>query len=181
MSEIGQQGIFNIWAFRRKNKTLYWTGPFTSHEHRRKEGNNHPIWENVDQLEKNGLLTFVPHLWDHDSRQAEIVHPYGIDGIGGEQIEIDLGNAAHSAAEEMALECKVREAEEEDYIYLAPVKNTLPNVQMIGVARLTYRPHTRRTGDWFRELNESASGWIRRYQELHERATKSKTVVAGGF
>jgi hypothetical protein len=47
-----------------------------------------------------------------------------------------------------------------------PVLRTRPNAQMIGVWRLTYRPHTKRTAAWFAELQSSAPGWIRIFEEL---------------
>jgi hypothetical protein len=176
---VGQQGIFNIWAFRRERRFFTCTGPFVAHAQRHaKTDEIHPVWENVDQLAKNGLLTFVPHLWESDSKDAEVLHAYGIEGISGEQKEIEIGQAAHLAGQAMVLDAKVDRL---SGYYLAPVKNTLPNVQMVGVVRLTYRPHTSRTANWFAELNEKAPHWIQLYRELHQKAEQSrqKTPVAG--
>lgn len=175
----GRQGIFSVWAFRRGQQSISWTGPFAAHVQRpEKKDQNHPLWENLDQLQKNGLLTFVPHLWESDSKDAEVLHAYGIEGIGGEQKEIEIGQAAHLAGQAMVLEAKVDGL---SGCYLAPVKYTLPNVQMVGVVRLTYRPHTSRTANWFAELNEKAPHWIQLYRELRQKAEQSrqKTPVAG--
>ena len=176
---VGEQGIFNVWAFRQKQKFLTWTGPFAVHEQRpKKTDENHLVWENLRQLEKNGLLTFVPHLWESDSKDAEVLHAYGIEGIGGEQVEIEIGQGAHLAGQAMVLDAKVDGL---SGYYLAPVKNTLPNVQMVGVVRLTYRPHTSRTANWFADLNETAPRWIQIYRELRQKAEQSrqKTPVVG--
>ena len=83
----GEQGLFRIWGFRQRGRTAYWTGPFLAQKGREKDSNDrHPIWDSIDQLCEHGLITFVPHLWDNlpDSGQAEIMHPYGIAGIGGQ-------------------------------------------------------------------------------------------------
>jgi hypothetical protein len=42
----------------------------------------------------------------------------------------------------MVPDFKAEKAINDGFYYFAPVKNTLPNVQMVGVARLHYRPHT---------------------------------------
>src|ERR1035437_7713225 len=39
---VGEQGIFKLWAFKRSNRELYWTGPFVAHQSRRAvEGEDH--------------------------------------------------------------------------------------------------------------------------------------------
>lgn len=184
---VGEQGILKLWAFRLRPKSLYWRGPFAAHSKRpREESKAHPVWENLDDLEKNGLLTFVPHLWTSDSESAEIIHPYGVEGIGGEQEEIKIGDAAHLAGKAIASDARVESVfshseDPGDWMrssYFAPVRHTLPDVQMIGVGRLTYRPHTSRTASWWAELQESASRWISHYQEICEKAENSKRSAA---
>ena len=166
---IGEQGIFSVWAFRQVTQTLWWSGPFAAHQFRSKvEGKDTPVWESVKHLCRSGLLTFVPHLWESDSEQAEVIHAYGIEGIGGESLEIEMGEAANQAGLSMALEAKATRAQLEGYSWSAPIKNTLPDAQLIGVARLRYRPHTQRTSAWFAELKENAPRWTQFYQELAE-------------
>ena len=168
---VGQQGIFYVWGFKQTNRELYWAGPFVAHQSRHMvEVKGHPIWENINQLCRCGLLTFVPHLWEADSAGAEVIHAYGIKGIGGEQLEIEIGEAAHQAGLRMALEAKVTRASLEGYSWFAPIKNTLPDAQLIGVARLRYRPHTQRTSEWFADLNENVPRWIQFYQALNQKA-----------
>jgi hypothetical protein len=81
----------------------------------------------------------------------------------------------------MALDRKVEKAEEDGYCYLAPVKNTLPNVQMIGVGRLTYRPHTKRTSGWFADLSQTAPRWTQSYKELHHGKARRSSSATGSF
>lgn len=164
---VGRQGIFEIWAFKPGTLSLYWSGPFESHQSRPKPpGKEHPVWESVQLLQKQGLLSFVPYLWEGDQPDAEPMHPYGIQGYGGELVEIEIGTASCAAARQMGLKAKTDEAIFDGFRHLAPVKNTLPNVQMFGIARLTYRPHTKRTKDWWQELQESAEAWRDIYQTM---------------
>jgi hypothetical protein len=187
-AQVGEQGIFNVWAFKRANKSLFWTGPFEPHRDRpEQQGQDHPVWENLHQLERLGLLTFVPHLWNswnEKVQEAEIIHPYGITGVGGELKEIEIGLAAHRAGQAMTTQARIDSALSDSRGWthgyrLAPVKNTIPEVQMIGIGRLTYRPHTHRTSSWWAELESSAPSWISHYQELRENAPKSQKIAIG--
>jgi hypothetical protein len=170
---VGEQEIFKVWAFKRANGTFWWEGPFGPHLKRPKsENQDSPAWESVRWLQNQGLLTFVPHLWENDSKQAEVLHSYGIRGIGGEPIEIEIANAAYATALSMVPSAKSAAAMREGYSYFAPVQSALPKVQMIGVARLTYRPRTRKTSDWYAELHKSAKAWITAYQNMGEKPGK---------
>jgi hypothetical protein len=44
---------------------------------------------------------------------------------------------------------------------------------MIGIARLRYRPHTRRTANWFNELPQSARGHVEMYRDLAAKAANA--------
>jgi len=173
---VGEQGLFKVWGFKPGQKNLWWAGPFKTQEQRQHEPEErHPVWDNVYLLENLGLLRFVPHLWESDPKQSEVLHAYGIEDVGGETLEVDLGGAAHAAAEAMVPDWKTESACEEGYIHLAPVKDSIPNVQMVGVARLTYRPHTKRTAQWFAELHRSAPDYIRLYGKLRGGAERRRT------
>ena len=42
-------------------------GPLNPHEHRPKvDGKQHPVWGSIFRLKTQGLLTFVPHLFEGD-------------------------------------------------------------------------------------------------------------------
>jgi hypothetical protein len=172
---IGEQGLFNVWAFKPETAYLRLDGPLQAHESRGK----HPASavDSVQNLQTQGLLTFVPHLWEHDSRQAEVIHAYGIPGYG-EEFEIKVGEAAHTAAFMMALDSKIKAAATEGYVYLAPVRKTLPNVQLVGIGRLRYRPHTSKTSEWLAELAKSAPGWVQHYREMAEKGQWIKLKTA---
>jgi hypothetical protein len=59
--------------------------------------------------------------------------------------------------------------------YLVPVPRHIANVQMIGIARLRYRPHTRMTSAWWADLNAKAEKHLARYAEI---AARQNTRVA---
>jgi hypothetical protein len=164
--QVGEQGIFKVWAFKQRDRSLYWKGLIAHQSRLKVEGKDSPVWEDIEQLCGCGLLTFVPHLWESASEQAEVIHAYGIEGIGGEQVEIEMGEAANQAGQRMALEASVTRARFDGYSWTAPIKKTLPDAQMIGVGRLRYRPHTKRTSEWFAELKENAPRWTQFYQGM---------------
>lgn len=163
-----------IWGFKTPDKTwgtLWHVGPFVDHEFReRKPGNGHPTWDSVHLLQSMGLLSFVPHIFENDTDVAEPIHPFGIGETAEAPIEREIGDVADHAARAMALPSKLGEAIEDGFLYFCPILKTKPTAQMIGVARLTYRPHTKRTAAWFAELNQTAQGWIDTFRGLSERA-----------
>ena len=170
--KVGEQGIFNVWAFKPGTETAWFSGCLEAHQQRpRDTDGNHPIWQSTGHLRRDGLVTYVAHLWENDTDSAEIIHSYGIDGVA-EPLEVSVGEVAHEAALAMVPEFKTEKAIGDGYRYFAPVKNTLPNVQMIGVARLRYRPHTTRTSSWFGNLYKEGPAWIQRYREWEKNAAR---------
>jgi hypothetical protein len=108
----------------------------------------------------------VLHIFENDTNAAEPIHVYGIGGHGEARIEREIGGAANQAASAMCLPTKLEKAMEDGFHYLCPVLRTKPSAQMIGVARLTYRPRTKRTAARFEELHQSAPTWIRIFTDL---------------
>ena len=151
------------------------TEPFAAHETRSRvkpEGNS-PVWVSLNLLESLGLLGFVQYIFENDTDIAEPIHVFGIGGIAEAPLERDIGSAADQAARAMALPSRLENADEEDFEHFCPILQTKPSTQMIGVARLTYRPHTRRTAAWFADLQQTAQGWIDLFSELAAKAVKA--------
>jgi hypothetical protein len=165
---VGQQGAYTVWGFKEKGRWTCWRGPLAAHQHRPKANPDaaHPVWESVNLLQRLGLLSFIPHIFENRSAQAEIIHPYGIGTGGEEPIETEIGSAADAAARLMCLPSKLDAAEDEGYRHYCPVLHTQPDAQMVGIARLRYRPHTRRTATWYAELQECASDYVDLYDKL---------------
>ena len=175
--KAGEQGIYIAWGFEEKQKWVRFTGPLAVHQSKPKpKDGDHPIWETIKLLGNLRLLSFVPHILENDTEEAQPIHSYGIGGVAEVAIERQIAEAADAAARTMCLQEQVYRMESyQNCKHFCPVINTLPNAQMVGIARLTYRPHTKRTGAWFAELNSTAPVWIERYQRL---ANKGIDVAA---
>ncbi len=172
---IGAKGLCTIWSFDWQGLSASWSdGPLAPHRARAPghDEANKLLWTSVSALQYQGLLGFVPHLWTADPTSdgsgAEIVHPYGLHDSVSLQIEIDVAAAAHATAEAMLPDFKVQQGA---YAHLAPITRAMPNVQMVGIGRLLYRPKTKRTSQWFSEVNDLCARWIRRYDEIHRDAS----------
>ena len=102
----------------------------------------------------------MPHLFENDTPQAEVVHPYGIGSKGEEPIEREIGEAADAAGREMAA-FRVEHGERQGFEYLCPVARTLPDVKLVGVARLRYRPQTRRRAHGMRSWKKAEKSGLK--------------------
>jgi hypothetical protein len=181
--KIGEQGPYIIWGFKAANLTHRWMGPFVAHESRLKSNSedSSPAWPSLALLRDMGLLSYVPHLFENRSEAAEPIHAYG-NGIAGEhELEWRIADAADRAARAMALPSKLEEAEEAGFKSFCPVLKTMPDAQLAGVARLTYRPHTRRTAAWSGELERAAPGWIETFEKLAATGEKASLRRAANY
>lgn len=174
--QVGERGQYIVWGFRGKNLSANWAGALLPHQYRPKQANGDSgFWVSVRALQQQGLLTFVPHLWDqYPANGGEVLHAYGIYGAG-EQPEREIGTAAHSAAQAMVPDWKLAKG---DYCHLAPIVRTMPNVQMVGVARLRYRPKTRRTRAWWSELSSKAPSTVATYEKMGKSAESFRSASA---
>jgi hypothetical protein len=179
--KAGQQGAYTVWAFKPGTHNVWWRGPLENHRSRRKLNpeDEHPIWPSLRLLETTGLLSYVPHVFENDTEVAEPLHAYGIAGQGEIPVEREIGTAANRAGLAMCLPERMEEAIGAGFCYFCPVVHTKPSAQMIGVARLTYRPHTRRTANWVAGLHEAAPRWVRTFTELAAKAETSSASRSG--
>ena len=177
---VAEQGVYFVWGFKEGSFSLRWEGPLAPHRSRiaPKGQERHPVWASLELLQQMGLIAFVPHIFENDLPSgAEVLHPYGIGNKGEEPVESEIGAAADTAGRELA-SWNSDHAEREGFEWFLPVLRTLPNVQMIGVARLLYRPHTRRTSAWFAQLQEKGRSWLQKYQQIADSAANSSGRIA---
>jgi hypothetical protein len=103
-------------------------------------------------------------LLDGDDPEAEIIHPYGVNG--GEPAERELARTAHEAAVGMVTGKQLQRAELEEYLHLVPVQKHIANAALVEIFRLRYRPHTTATAAWYGKMKESTAEWLARYEEI---------------
>ena len=73
-----------------------------------------------------------------------------------------------------------REWATEQELWLAPVPRHITNVQMVGIARLRYRPKTRKTAAWWADLQAKGEGFLRRYEALVAPRTRGRSRSVAG-
>ena len=171
---VGRRGEYEVWGFRQKTSYVRWDG-FTKY-HKRQTGPQEDWGEDFfrrqQQLTDLGLWEWVPHLFESEDLEAEVIHPYGRIGASIE-LEARLGEAAHAAGLALLTQGQQDWAADEA-LHLVPVLRHIANVTMIGVARLRYRPHTTLTAAWWADLQTKGIQYIERYVRLAE------TASAGG-
>lgn len=173
--EIGHQGQYDIWGFKRGLMHVSWNETTLPHKRdesdltkeERDAGEN----EGIDFFRRTNLLTdislveLIPHLVESDDDDAELIHPVWIENLDSESLESRLGLAAHKAGAAMLTKPQRSWAASKG-LFLVPVPRHFTRVQVIGIARLRYRPKTRLTSAWWADRQTSGEGWVRRYSEL---------------
>jgi hypothetical protein len=171
--KIGERGSFVVWGFRKKQVTASYVLArpfFTGKIIRRDDGTqldagwDDSFWPAVNTLLNLGLIQRVGMLLDGDDPEAEIIHPYGVNG--GEPAERKLAHTAHEAAAAMVTEGQFRRAELEEHYDLVPVQRHRANATLVEVFRLRYRPHTTATAAWYAQMKASTTEWLARYEEI---------------
>jgi hypothetical protein len=169
--EAGRQAQFTVWGFRYKTGWVTWTGPVLCHrretltEQEIASGKNAAVdyFRRERRLVDLGLIEWVPTLVEGEDLEGEIIHPYGM--TKSVSLEDRLGLAAYNAARSMLTD-RQREWASEQNLWLAPVPRHMANVQMIGIARLRYRPKTRKTAAWWADLQTKGEGFLWKYETL---------------
>jgi hypothetical protein len=161
---LGEQGPFVLWGFEPEGvPAASLAGPLLCH---RRDGVDDPavdLWRRIELLEGLGLLEFVPHLVEGPSPDAEILHPYGMGQT--DSLEDRLGAAASDAAYALLTDTSTNWA---NRYCVAPVLAHIQSVQLVGIARLRYRPRTRMTAAWWGHLHEAAEQHLTVYDEIVE-------------
>lgn len=176
--QIGEQAQFVVWGFRPKHEGV-WRDGLTQPHHRekltaeeKKAGRNAGVdwFRRTAQLHNVGLFEWMPYLVESADKSGEIIHPVGLAGFEG--IEDRLGRAANDAGRAMVTEGQRNWASENGFTLLVPVPRHIENVQVVGIARLRYRPHTAMTAAWWAQLNENAEKHLAHYAALTRENTR---------
>lgn len=180
--EAAQYGEFTVWGFTHGDSTTacqcdvvkaHWDNDAETSKEKYA-----PFWPRLHSLEDCGLIEWVPCLFESDDADAEIIHPLVDDDSGS--LEDRLGRAAQQAGNSMLTEMQHERAYEHRGVTLVvPIKRHMANVQLISVARLRYRPHTKLTAAWWAETNTVCEAHISEYEALESRASQGQTYSMG--
>jgi hypothetical protein len=180
--KVGESAQFTVWGFHGETEQVIWGNSLTSPHYREnltKEeiaaGKNAGVdfFHRTGQLSNIGLIEWMPHLVESDEESGEIIHPLRMGR--SETIEDRLGRAAYGAGLALVTEGQCSWALENGIQQLVPVPRHIANVQMVGIARLRYRPRTRMTAAWWADLNANTEKHLARYAEI---AARRNTRIA---
>jgi hypothetical protein len=173
---VGEHAQFTVWGFNGGSEWVSWGNGLAS-PHRRETltkeeiaaGKNPAVdfFRRTGQLTRIGLIEWVPHLVESAEESGEVIHPLGMGGF--ESIEDRLSRAAHEAGRSLVTERQYEWAINKGLHQLVPVPRHIAEVQMIGIARLRYRPRTKMTSAWWADLNDNAEKHLARYAEIAAR------------
>lgn len=165
----GEFRQFNLWFFGQGKSYVHWNR--VTLPHRREEltpdeeaaGSNPGIdfFKRMNNLAMFGLIQCVPHLFESDTDEAEIIHSLGTT----ESVELELTQAAHDA---YCAAQQYRFSDVTEDLRVLPLPKHLENVQVIGIWRLRYRPQTSMTSKWWGELNNTGVRWLDQYKNIAE-------------
>jgi len=181
---LGERGQYRILGFESVTKEHNWIGPLLMHKCRPKPRPDYPDaewtpgWASLEILEKTGLLTFVPHLMENGTEFAGPIHAFGVGGHSEHPLETQIGDEARRAASKMCHTWQLEKAGR-DGLMICPVSRDYPNAQLVGIARLHYRAHTKRTSAWESNLLSAGPECIAHFRRLAvEYAPTNEAVFA---
>jgi hypothetical protein len=119
-----------------------------------------------ERLLNLGLVQWIDHLVHTDDEEGEILHPLPLRPTD-RAVEHQLTTAARHAAEAMLTPRKVASTENKRFVALVPVKRHIEAVQLVGIARLRYRPWTAPTKA-FVDRDQEWQAITRQFQALAE-------------
>ena len=133
------------------------------------------FWAALAAFEALKLVQFIPHIFESDKPEAELIHSYAVDC--GEPWEKELASWAYTAGWHCLSPGQQQWAVAQRR-YLFPMPSHIDKLAVIGIARLKYRPQTRMTAAWFAKSKEQAKEFTPIYQEIARNAVAS-TAKAG--
>ncbi len=167
---VGQAAQYQLWSFSDGSPWVAWNNDVTPPHLIRFGGEQagEDFFRRLRTLTALGLIEWIPHLFESDGPEAEAIHACGRGQT--ESLEDRLGNAAHEAAEALLGKFRPEAVLNEEHPWMVPVPKHLVNVQMIGVARLRYRPRTALTSTWWHEVHEKGEAFLAQYKSIVDRA-----------
>ena len=127
--------------------------------------------------ESLGIRMGHPHVRTDATRSsdAEAIHPFGCRSSNA--LEDQIGRAAHQAGLALLTEGQ-REYVDREGLCVCPIRRHFAEATLVDIARLTYRPRTSVTAQWWEEYNMNGTECLERYEAILEGATSRLLKVA---
>jgi hypothetical protein len=135
------------------------------------------FWSALGGLRASGLVDFIPHVFESDKPEAEMLHAYPLHVGACEPWERSVAIAANLAGMG-CLTVGQREWAIQQGRHLLPVPSHIINLAVLGIARLRYRPQTRMTAAWFAKSKERSEAWQPVYEEIARANAATDQIVA---
>ena len=148
--KVGEQGPFVVWGFVPEQTSAFRDAPFVvphfaaANDDVKRTAAWAEFWKCWNHLLDMRLVEFVAHLVEADTSEGEIIHPVALPGTGLE-IERELARAASLAGAALTTSGQQEWAFGQGVKLLVPIERRKEGVQVMGIARLRYRPRTSRT------------------------------------
>ncbi len=185
LTKVSNRGDSTIWGFANA-KTRFSTGlnplvkPFLPSKIR-EDGSDSSLLDlsaALNSLEGIGLLAFIPHVFESDKPEAEMLHAYPLTDGACEPWERRVAIAANAAGISCLTADRRQWAIQQAY-HLMPVPSHITNLAVIGIARLRYRPRTRMTAAWFAKSKERSEAWQPLYEEIFRKTEPVPQICTG--
>jgi len=148
--KVGEQGPFVVWGFVPEQAAAFRDALFVAphfaaaNDDVKRTAAWAEFWKCWNHLLDMGLVEFVAHLVEADTSEGEIIHPVALPETGLE-VERELARAATLAGAALTTSGQQRWAFDQGVRLLVPIERRKESVQVMGIARLRYRPRTSRT------------------------------------
>ena len=181
--KAGQHGAYTVWCFTGGTSFVCWDEVTKPHRRavltaeEKEAGSNAGIdfFRRFSLLQSLGMVEWVPYLYEGED--GEPIHPLNWNN-NGLLMERELYDAATAAAARMLTDGQIEHSERFEGI-LAPVLNHIAEAQLIGVARLKYRPQTAMTSAWWAQHQSVCEGFTEKYNSLAVPVAKAHTGTFG--
>lgn len=179
--KAGQQGAYTVWDFTGGGSmSVCWSEAVKAHHREvltpeeKKQGKNAGIdfFRRFNTLIALGLIELVPYLYE--GKDGEPIHPVAWNGLS---MEKELYIAATAAAGRMLTPWQNAHIEGA----AVPVLNHIAEAQLVGVARLRYRPQTGMTSAWLAQHCSICEGFTEKYNNLAVEKKMAQEAGTGTF
>lgn len=157
-AELGEKGIYRVVDFQRPTQAVCPVPTMLAHSTGANgAGWGKDLWRRLEDIKTLRLLEWIPCLCEDDAASdpdATVVH-----ALDGDEHARGVWRAAQGAAYELL-------PDSYGHGYVLPIAKHQRRFAVVGIARLTHRPWTRLTSQWWSEHVTRCAGWASLYQQL---------------